>query len=67
MMAEIDTPGVKIGVTTRRGGVSEAPFDALNLGDHVGDNPAHVSQQKSIAVAVNRPTYLLVTPSAWHS
>jgi len=47
MMAEIDTPGVKIGVTTRRGGVSEAPFDALNLGDHVGDKPAHVSQNRS--------------------
>ena len=25
--------------TTRQGGVSEAPFDSLNLGDHVGDNP----------------------------
>ena len=32
--------------TTRSGGVSVAPFDSLNLGDHVGDDPA--------AVATNR-------------
>jgi polyphenol oxidase len=28
--------------TTRSGGVSVAPFDSLNLGDHVRDEPAHV-------------------------
>ncbi|MBP6599195.1 MAG: laccase domain-containing protein [Giesbergeria sp.] len=28
--------------TTRAGGVSAAPFDSLNLGDHVGDAPAAV-------------------------
>ena len=33
-------------MTMRGGGVSEPPFDALNLGDHVGDDP--------IAVAENR-------------
>ncbi|MDJ0393094.1 peptidoglycan editing factor PgeF [Rhodococcus sp. G-MC3] len=32
--------------TTRAGGVSAAPFDTFNLGDHVGDEPA--------AVAANR-------------
>lgn len=32
--------------TTRSGGVSAAPFDSFNLGDHVGDDPA--------AVAANR-------------
>lgn len=46
IMPELDMPGVKIGVTTRRGGVSEVPFDALNLADHVGDNPAHVSENR---------------------
>lgn len=30
--------GVKACVTTRAGGVSVAPFDSLNLGDHVDDN-----------------------------
>lgn len=28
--------------TTRRGGCSAAPWDSLNLGDHVGDDPACV-------------------------
>lgn len=32
--------------TTRMGGVSEAPFDSLNLGDHVGDNPQAVSANR---------------------
>ncbi len=34
--------------TTRAGGVSMAPFESLNLGDHVGDDP--------LAVAANRAT-----------
>ncbi|MFC7462905.1 peptidoglycan editing factor PgeF [Hydrogenophaga defluvii] len=37
---------VKAIFTTRAGGVSQAPFDSLNLGDHVGDAPD--------AVATNR-------------
>lgn len=37
--------------TTRAGGVSAAPFDALNLGDHVGDDPAAVVQNRQALVA----------------
>jgi YfiH family protein len=37
---------VRACVTTRSGGVSQAPFDSFNLGDHVGDDPD--------AVAANR-------------
>jgi YfiH family protein len=37
---------VRAFTTTRRGGVSLPPYDSLNLGDHVGDDP--------IAVAENR-------------
>lgn len=33
-------------VTTRLGGVSLAPWDSLNLGNHVGDDPAHVRQNR---------------------
>ena len=33
-------------ITTRSGGVSAAPYDSFNLGDHVGDDPK--------AVAANR-------------
>jgi YfiH family protein len=38
--------GIKSCVTTRGGGVSLAPFDSFNLGDHVDDDPE--------AVAANR-------------
>lgn len=34
--------------TTRSGGVSVAPFDSLNLADHVGDLPANVANNRSI-------------------
>lgn len=37
---------VKACVTTRAGGVSLAPFDSLNLGDHVGDDPAAVAENR---------------------
>lgn len=34
--------------TTRTGGVSAAPYDSLNLGDHVGDDPAYVAANRVI-------------------
>lgn len=37
---------VRAVVTTRAGGVSAVPFDALNLGDHVGDDPAAVAENR---------------------
>ncbi len=40
---------VRIVCSLRAGGTSQAPFDALNLGDHVGDDAA--------AVAANRSAY----------
>ncbi|KXT58066.1 peptidoglycan editing factor PgeF [Gordonia sp. LUNF6] len=45
-MAADDSFVVRRAVTTRAGGVSAAPYDSFNLGDHVGDDPA--------AVAANR-------------
>ncbi|CAJ1497086.1 peptidoglycan editing factor PgeF [[Mycobacterium] kokjensenii] len=33
--------------TTRTGGVSKAPFDGFNLGDHVGDDPAAVAANRA--------------------
>jgi YfiH family protein len=38
---------VQARVTTRAGGVSLPPFDSLNLGDHVGDDPAAVAENRS--------------------
>ena len=40
--------GVHAVCTTRAGGVSEAPFDSLNLGDHVNDLPAHVAANRAL-------------------
>ncbi|MBX9835069.1 MAG: laccase domain-containing protein [Burkholderiaceae bacterium] len=37
--------------TSRAGGVSAAPFDSLNLGDHVGDAPAAVTANRQILQA----------------
>ena len=34
--------------TTRHGGVSAAPWNALNLGAHVGDRPEHVDQNRAL-------------------
>jgi polyphenol oxidase len=34
--------------TTRAGGVSAAPFDTMNLGDHVGDEPAQVQANRAM-------------------
>jgi YfiH family protein len=44
-----DAPfGVKSLVTTRLGGVSAAPYDTFNLGNHVGDNLESVRQNRQI-------------------
>ncbi|MGQ7959157.1 peptidoglycan editing factor PgeF [Pseudomonas sp. SP16.1] len=37
---------VRACVTTRSGGVSVAPFDSFNLGDHVDDDPAAVAKNR---------------------
>ncbi|EKU71804.1 peptidoglycan editing factor PgeF [Selenomonas sp. F0473] len=34
------------GFSARQGGVSEAPFDTLNMALHVGDDPAHVWENR---------------------
>jgi hypothetical protein len=38
--------GVEAAFTERTGGVSAAPFDTLNLGAHVGDDPAAVAENR---------------------
>lgn len=48
---------VKAVSTTRAGGVSHAPFDSLNLGDHVGDSSELVLQNRQIlAQVMSMPT-----------
>ena len=40
--------------TTRQGGASNAPWDSMNLGDHVGDTPAHVSANRAFLAQATR-------------
>ena len=52
--------GVRAVFTTRQGGVSRAPFDSMNLGDHVGDQPAQVLANRArLQSAIgSRPVFL---------
>lgn len=38
--------GIIAGTTTRRGGVSGGAYRSMNLGAHVGDDPAHVAENR---------------------
>ncbi len=53
--------------TVRTGGVSLAPFDSFNLGDHVADNPADVQKNRELLVEKfglpHFPIYLTQTHS----
>jgi YfiH family protein len=40
--------GCRFVLTDRHGGVSRPPYDALDLGDHVGDDPAAVSENRRL-------------------
>ncbi len=46
-MIEVGAPGVRIVFTDRHGGESAAPYASLNLGDHVGDDPDVVTQNRA--------------------
>lgn len=39
--------GAQVVVTLRDGGVSEGPYATLNLGDHVGDDPGAVAENRA--------------------
>ena len=46
--------------TSRQGGVSLPPYDSLNLGDHVGDDPGAVARNRSVFAQASgsRPVFL---------
>jgi polyphenol oxidase len=52
--------GVGAFMSTRAGGVSSGPFASLNLGGHVGDEPAHVAenQRRFVAAIGAQPCWL---------
>lgn len=41
-----DLPSITAGMSTRHGGVSGPPYDTLNLGRHVGDDPTCVEENR---------------------
>ncbi|WP_238594576.1 peptidoglycan editing factor PgeF [Caenibacillus caldisaponilyticus] len=47
-LAPVETEAglIKAGITVRHGGVSASPFASLNLGYHVGDDPAAVTENR---------------------
>jgi YfiH family protein len=54
-------PGVRAVATTRAGGVSAGRYATLNLGDHVGDEPAAVAANRArlrAALGVAEPLWL---------
>lgn len=57
---EADWPpiaGVRAGCSTRLGGVSTAPYDSLNLAEHVGDDPERVAANRQrLAEALALPS-----------
>lgn len=59
--------GIRIAFTGREGGVSEAPFVALNLGSQVGDDAAAVHENRSMLLeALGAPEVALVVPNQVH-
>lgn len=52
-------PGVQYFCTTRQGGVSQAPYDSMNMGLHTGDDPLLVGQNRG------RLQCLLPGPVVW--
>ncbi|MGJ7533552.1 MULTISPECIES: peptidoglycan editing factor PgeF [Variovorax] len=53
-------PNVRAVCTTRDGGVSRGRYESLNLGDHVGDELAHVTENRNrLRMAIGaRPVFL---------
>jgi YfiH family protein len=51
---------IKTMITNRHGGFSQAPFDSLNLGSHVGDDSAVVQKNRDALKALlpNEPVWL---------
>ena len=63
------TGAVRFGFTERTGGASVAPYDSLNLGAHVGDDPRAVAENRRRALALLGAAHLeqrLLVPSQVH-
>ncbi|HYI99644.1 MAG TPA: polyphenol oxidase family protein [Thermoleophilaceae bacterium] len=47
-MIEVEIPGARVAFSTRRGGVSEGPYDSLNLGIQTGDAADRVIENRRL-------------------
>jgi YfiH family protein len=47
-MIEVALPGARVAFSTRRGGVSEGPYESLNLGVLTDDEPDRVARNRAI-------------------
>ena len=54
---------IRAGTSLRHGGVSQPPWDSLNLGDHVGDDPAAVAENRRRLNLPAEPVWLRQTHS----
>lgn len=54
---------IRAGTTLRSGGISLPPYDSLNLGDHVGDAPAAVAENRRRLNLPSEPCWLKQTHS----
>lgn len=62
-----DAVGVRIAFTQRTGGASAAPFDTLNLGSHVGDDPSCVQEnRRRVLAALGAQHAALIAPNQVH-
>lgn len=62
-----DATGVRMGFSRRCGGVSEPPYDGLNLGSHVDDDPASVAENRArLLHATGLEGTALVVPNQIH-
>ncbi|MHB0938725.1 MAG: peptidoglycan editing factor PgeF [Armatimonadota bacterium] len=60
-------PGLRHAFSTRHGGVSEGPFATLNLGYHVEDDPARVTEnRRRFAAAAEYAAERLITAQQVH-
>lgn len=65
--ALFERTGVRIAFTGREGGVSVGPYASLNLGNHVGDDPAAVERNRALLMeALGAAGVPLVVPSQVH-
>ena len=67
-MIRWDEPGYIVGFTTRLGGVSESPYDSLNLTSGTGDDHARVEENRRLACeAIGVPAATLAFNRQIHS